>query len=226
MPTRQATLLLGAAGLTLVVLLAGYLGFRAITGPSAEVASAIPSASAGTVRPVASASVRVSAAASASASASVVAPSATAIPSPTPFRTAGPTPVPGETVTYTRKGTAYVDSVVPTGGAITTLAGGAIKMTTGTANSDELTVTYRLTLPAGRLVKSYQVKVCGSGSGNFWEAYGPPGAIPAEYEVVPPASDGCWNFKGSSMTDTTVLAIIGFGSTMRIDRIDYILTFR
>jgi hypothetical protein len=223
---RQTTLLVGTGGTTLVVLLAAFLAFRALDGQGGEVAGPSPSGAVGSEEPTFSGSVSVGE----SASPSAVPASASASPLPTPFatplHTAGPTPVIGETVTYSVKGSAYVDSVIPPGGLITNLAGGAIKMTTGTANSDELTVTYRLTLPAGRTVTRYQVNVCGAGSGNFWETYGPPGASPSEYEFEPPAGDGCWHFTGGSMTDTTVLAIIGLGSQMRIDRIDYILTFR
>ena len=220
---RQTTILLGTAGLTLVVLIVAFLAFRALTGPDGAAATPtpIPSTSAQEATATATASpTPVPSASGATAS------TATATAVATPVRTAGPTPVPGETVTYTVKGSQYVSKQIPPGGAISNLAGGAIKMTTGTASSDELTVTYRFTIPAGRVVQSYQVKVCGSGTGNFWETYGPPGANPVEYEFEPPAADGCWHFTGGSLTDTTVLAIIGLGSQMRVDRIVYILTFR
>ena len=224
---RQSTLLVGTAGLTLVVLVAGFLAFRALTGPETGSATPTPAASAGGVEPTPSASVEATP--SVAEAATPAGASATPTPVPTPVGTPGPTPVPGETVTYTVKGSQYVDSQVPPGGAITNLSGGAITMTTA-ASSEELIVTYRLTIPAGRVVKSYEVKVCGSGSGNFWETYGPPGANPVEYEYEEPASDGCWHFAGGSMTNTTVLAIIGGfpggTSQMQVDRIDYVLTFK
>jgi len=221
---RQSTLLLGSAGLTLVVLLAGFLAFRALTGQGGAAALPTPSTGAST-QATSSPSIRESASVAATASPSAQ-PSATVIPSPTPSVTAGPTPIPAAGVTYTLKGNEYEDAQIPLGGTIDQLSGGAIQMTTGTAYSDEMTVTYRLDLPAGQVVKSYVVKVCGTGSGRFWETYGPPGSNPVEYEAAAPAGDGCWHFTGGSMTDTTVLAIIGGGSTMRINRVDYVLTFR
>ena len=66
--------------------------------------------------------------------------------------------------------------------------------------------------------------VCGSGSGDFWEAYGPPGSSPDEYEVVPPSADGCWHFNDAPGPDTTVLVKLRLASTMTISRLEYVLT--
>ena len=53
---RQTALLLGTAGLTLVVLLAGLLAFRTVTGPVGEAAAPTPSASAARAAPTATVS--------------------------------------------------------------------------------------------------------------------------------------------------------------------------
>lgn len=224
---NQTRTLALAFGGTLVLLVAAFFAFRALTdGDTVVLAS--PSASAD-----ASASLESSATAGPSAT-----PRLTATPAPTgtpqatatakPAGTQGPTLAPGTTFDVVVLGQKYASKQVPANGSVTNGANGSILMTTDTSISDELTVTYRLpasAMPAGTQIASVDVAVCGSGQGDFWETYGPPGGEPEEHEVTPPDADGCWHyFDGGS--NTTVLAIIRLDSTLRIDRLVYTVTTR
>ena len=79
-------------------------------------------------------------------------------------------------------------------------------------------------IPAGYRIISIDTAVCGAGSGDFWESYGPAGSDPEEQEVIAPAADGCWHYNGAPGPDTTVKAIIRLASVMAITRIDYVVT--
>ena len=80
-------------------------------------------------------------------------------------------------------------------------------------------------LPPGAVIHSVDVRVCGSGEGDFWEVYGPDGSQPTEYEVSPPADDGCWHFTGAPGHDLTVAAGTELASTMTIDAVEFHVTF-
>lgn len=71
----------------------------------------------------------------------------------------------------------------------------------------------------GFTLRSVDVRICGSGSGDFWETYGPEGSDPVEHEVAAPDADGCWHYNGAPGPDTAVKAIIRLASTMTISRV-------
>ena len=71
---------------------------------------------------------------------------------------------------------------------------------------------------------SVETRVCGQGGGDFYEVYGPYGADPVEYEVKPPAADGCWHFVGEG-SDYDVTVYVYVHATLIVDRIEYLVTF-
>jgi hypothetical protein len=233
---RQFVLVGGAFALTLAVLVGGFLVLRALPpGAAAPTASPSPSASPTQV----------------AAATSTVSPSPTWTPTPAPSGTATPvpsasesavptpsiTPVPsfvgGEAIVVTVRGQDYVlaQGLVPTHATITKLSNGGIRLDADGSLADPLLVTYRASvpLPAGKSIKRIDVKVCGSGSGDFYESYGPPGSVPVEYEFEPPAADGCWHYAGAPGPDSKVIvavnqAAINAPSTLQIDRLVYTFT--
>jgi hypothetical protein len=166
-------------------------------------------------------------------------PSATPFPlpsaswSPPPMRTPppsiapAPSVEPGEIQTLVIAGTAYVAADVPSNGQLLNTSRGAL-LETSRDSSDALWVTYDLPperLPAGALIHSVDVRVCGIGEGDFWEVYGPPGGEPFEYEVVAPGADGCWHFFDAPAGDLSVIAATMLQSRLLIERIEYTITF-
>ena len=217
---QQTALLLGSAGLTMAILVGAFLVFSALTASDGQAhATPSPTSAAPSTDATPSRTPRPSATPVATAT-----PLSTATPIATPRATS--TPPSGQAILVSVPGNEYADANIPSNGSVTDLGNGAIQLTTNNTTSDQLTVTYRAEIPAGKTVVAFQVKVCGAGSGNFWETYGPPGSQPDEYEYLPPAADGCWHFSGGAMTDTTVLAIIFGNAQMRVDRVDYLLTVR
>jgi hypothetical protein len=78
-------------------------------------------------------------------------------------------------------------------------------------------------LPAGSTVSHVDTRVCGHGEGDFYEVYGPYDSDPVEYEVTPPAADGCWHF-GGGPSDWNISIYVYGDSTMTIDRIEMDVT--
>jgi hypothetical protein len=124
-------------------------------------------------------------------------------------------------------GNDYVSATVPSNGKVTKTSNGAVLETTRD-HSDSLEVTYNLprrALPRGASIHSVDVRICGSGEGDFYEVYGPPDAEPNEYEVTPPNPDGCWHFNGATGSDLSVVAATMLQSRMLIEKIEYVVTF-
>ena len=80
-------------------------------------------------------------------------------------------------------------------------------------------------LPSAATVAWLDVRVCGHGSGDFYELYGPDGTDPVEYEMKPPAPDGCWHFAGAP-ADFDVQIYANGDSTMTVDRVEMVVTTR
>jgi len=236
---KQYGLLAAAFGGTLAVLLALFFVFEQLSaGGGTAVASPSPSASAVagtpptpaptprlTAGPLPSGNLRPTLVPS-----DPPTPIPTPEPTPKPGQTARPTPTPvaaGSVVQIVVAGRDYIHAEVPANGKITKLADGGAELRTTRVSSDTLTVTYRLPLaklPPGVKNGRVDAKVCGKATGDFWETYGPTGATPAEYEYLPPASDGCWHYAGASLADTDLFAIINLETTFRVDRVVYTVT--
>jgi hypothetical protein len=78
-------------------------------------------------------------------------------------------------------------------------------------------------LPAGSTASHVESRVCGHGEGDFYEVYGPYDSDPVEYEVKPPAADGCWHFSGRP--SDWIISIYVYGdATLTIDRIEMDVT--
>ena len=104
---------------------------------------------------------------------------------------------------------------------------GSLTIETDRSTHDSPTITYRVPsdqLPLGRQIRAIDVRVCGTGHGDFWERYGPAGSEPFEYEAEAPASDGCWHFTGAPGPDSTVLIKQALGTRQTIVMVEY--TFR
>jgi hypothetical protein len=237
---RQAGLLVGGFVITLAVLAGAFFGVQQITGGPSATASPTP---APTTAAVGSPSPRPTLAPTpAPTPAPTVEPTSTPSPqptaTPTPATAAPATPaatasLPAPSVGQTGKiivvvlGSQYTAANVPGNGKITPGNGGVITMTTDRTISEELDVAYNFPegqIPAGFTIRSLDVRICGTGSGDFWETYGPPGSNPDEYEITRPATDGCWHYLGAPGDDTTVKAIIRLNTTMTITRVEYTAT--
>jgi hypothetical protein len=79
-------------------------------------------------------------------------------------------------------------------------------------------------VPPGTTFSRIDMKICGSGSGDFWETYAPSGGEPLEQEVTQPTADGCWHFDGAADGDPYFKSFVNGNSRMRIERIVYTLT--
>lgn len=124
-------------------------------------------------------------------------------------------------------GSAYFAADVPLGSRLRRVGTSAVILSTS-ETSDTTTVSWRPgpgALPAGRDVIDVKTSICGSGSGDFWEVYGPTGSDPAEYEVTPPGDDGCWHFSDAPGTTLTVLGIALLDSTLTITSVEYLINF-
>ena len=146
-----------------------------------------------------------------------------AAPASGPRVAAAPAPI-----VVTVLGDAFARSAMAANGHLTRNADHSATLTGDRTTSAASTLTYLLpagTVPLGDAIQSMAVRVCGSGSGDFWETYGPPGSSPIEYEQGAPSADGCWHFSGATGSDTTVLASIRLATTMTVQRVEYSLTF-
>lgn len=147
-------------------------------------------------------------------------------PSPTPLPT--PTPTPAGPVTRVLAVNVQQPSVVdvPTPDTLTNQGNGGIVVTTSRNAGHPLHMEWNLdpsALPAGGTISSVDTRVCGHGSGDFYEVYGPFDADPIEYEAKPPGLDGCWHFTGGP-SDFHVTIYAYDDSSLAIDRIEFVVT--
>jgi hypothetical protein len=148
--------------------------------------------------------------------------------------TAGPTPTPtplpsGAIVAkVVVQGVDYADSFGPPAATITELEDGSVRMENHRPGGVSLEVDWQLpagSLPDGAQIINVDARICGEGSGDFWESYGPQGAEPVEYEARPPAADGCWHFLGGHGPQTQVEAYVVGDSVFVVERVEYDITY-
>jgi hypothetical protein len=81
-------------------------------------------------------------------------------------------------------------------------------------------------MPPGATAASVVTVVCGEGSGDWWEVYGPYGSDEFEYEITPPGPDGCWRFhERGRHSDFRVEIWLSGDAQMTISRIEFHVTF-
>ena len=96
------------------------------------------------------------------------------------------------------------------------------------ANPLGLSAEYQLPLrllpdrPHGRQRRDRGLRL---GSGEFFELYGPFNALPIEYEILPPAADGCWHFGKDDGSTYHVSVYVRGDAQMVIDHISFTVTF-
>lgn len=241
---RQLGLFAAAFGGTLAVLLLAFLALQGMadgsrptpTMPAFATASPTPPAGgASPIRPtpVATAGQTPDPGASATSSGAPTPTPGGETPGTTP--TAGPTDTPGPTVgpggrlVLTLLGVQYESAVVAPNATLIKRDDGSILLVSRRGQSDTSEVHYRLpasALPPASQIVRIDTLVCGEGSGDFWETYGPDGSSPAEHEAIRPAVDGCWHYDDAPGPDTSVTGMVRTQTTLRIDRIVYTITVR
>lgn len=145
----------------------------------------------------------------------------------------GPSSVPGsaKTVVVTVNGADYDKATVQMVdvSSVTPLPNGSVAMQTDRTGHGTLFVSWKAPsspdLQPGSVAR-IDTAVCGTGSGDFWEVYGPTGSDEAEYEVVPPSGDGCWHFHNAPGPDTTITVGVTLTSILEIERVVYTITLR
>jgi hypothetical protein len=147
-----------------------------------------------------------------------------------PAATPTPTPLPSGALvrTFVLDGADYIDHYGPPESTLTTLDDGSIRMENRRPSGVSLEVDWELppgSLPPGATILNVDARVCGEGSGDFWESYGPEGADPVEHEAQPPAADGCWHYRGGPGPETRVEAYVVGNSVFVVDRIEYDITY-
>ena len=207
---RQAGLLVASFIVTLTVLSGGFFVLQAVNPPTPTPAPTVaPTAAAPTAAPT--------------ARAATPAPTAAPTAASLPAASVGPT---GK-IQVVVLGSEYVNADVGANGTLTRGNGGVITFTTDRTISAQLEIDWEMpasAIPPGFTLRSVDVRICGSGTGDFWETYGPTGSNPDEAELTRPAADGCWHYEGAPGPDTTVRAIIRLASTMTITRLEYTAT--
>jgi hypothetical protein len=147
----------------------------------------------------------------------------------TPPTSTGPRPSgePTGSQVFVVRGIDFATSDVPDDARLSQ-NGDSVVMETTSISADVLWLTYRVdeaALPAGATVVSVDSAICGRGSGQFWEVYGPIGSEPVEYEVVPPSVDGCWHFAAAPGDDLSVIAAVMLESILVVDRVEFTVHF-
>jgi hypothetical protein len=143
----------------------------------------------------------------------------------------GPSALPsaGQTLTYTVSPRAPVNQTIPEATSVTNVGTDGIRAEATRAANHLLYLQWQLppetTLPPGSRVVDVHTVVCGSGTGDFWEIYGPYGALEIEYEVTDPSADGCWHFTQDPGTNYRVEIYVDGNSAMTITKIEFRVTF-
>jgi hypothetical protein len=238
---RQALLLAATFLATFAILAGAYAVYLSVAG-NVVTPSAAPSAATA----VSDATPAAPTLAQTPGPAATPAQTATPTPEPTPTRTptpgpTSPTPRPtsappissspgtNKTVTVTVNGADYDRaSVEPVdSSSITPLPNGGVAIQTDRTSHGTLYISW--TVPSSEFPRSGTIAhidtaVCGRGSGDFWEVYGPSGSDDAEYEATPPSRDGCWHFHGAPGPDTKTTAGVTLNSRFEIYKIVYTFT--
>jgi len=171
--------------------------------------------------------VTVTVPATASAALPITSPAPSSAASGAPL---SPGPLAGQTRVYTFAPADYHEARIRGTSTIEVLPSGAVEIvSTRASNADqyvEWIIDPAATLPAGSPVATIVTVVCGEGTGDWWEVYGPYGSEEFEFEVTPPQADGCWRFnERDRYTDFRVEVWLSGNATMTISSIEFRVTF-
>jgi len=241
---RQALLLVASFLVTFAILAGAYAVYLSVSS-NVVTPSAAPSAATA----VSGATPAAPTPARTPGPAATPAQTATPTPEPTPTRTPTP-PTPGptsptprptsaapissspgtsKTVTVTVNGADYDRATVELvdSSSITPLPNGGVAIQTDRTSHGALFISWNVPSsesPRSGTIAHIDTAVCGRGSGDFWEIYGPPGSDELEYEAIPPSRDGCWHFHGAPGPDTTTTAGVTLNSRFEIRQVVYTFT--
>lgn len=163
----------------------------------------------------------------------VPSPTAPAVSVVTPHPNAMPrdaAPASGQTVSYAIAPTDYAEARIRGDARLEKLPDGSIRVVSTRASEADQYVEWLVEderiMPPGRQASRVLTVVCGRGSGDWWEVYGPYGSEEFEYEVTEPGADGCWRFNEvGRYTDFRVEIWLSGDAEMTISRIEFRVTY-
>jgi hypothetical protein len=135
----------------------------------------------------------------------------------------------GEIVTFEISPADYFNAVVREGSTLTVFADGSIRIDSIRDQAGDNHVEWALPpelIPDAADVLDVYARGCGWGSGDFYEIYGPWDSTEFEYEVTPPASDGCWHFTQAVGKSYEFEIWLHGDATMTIERLELVVTMR
>lgn len=140
-----------------------------------------------------------------------------------------PTPRPdgGEIVTYLLSPADFADAMIRPGSTLTVYEDGSIRLDSVRDQTGDNNLEWILADPPPQEdVLDVYARGCGWGDGDFYEIYGPWDSVEFEYEVTPPAEDGCWHFT-EAVGKAFDFEIWLYGdSSMTITRLELVVTMK
>lgn len=142
-----------------------------------------------------------------------------------------PTPRPdgGEIVTYLISPADYFEEVIRPGSTLTVYRDGSIQVDSVRDQVGDNHLEWALPAeiaPAQEDVLDVYARGCGTGAGDFYEIYGPWDSVEFEYEVTPPAADGCWHFSQAIGKSFEFQIWLHGDATMTINRLELVVTLK
>lgn len=142
-----------------------------------------------------------------------------------------PTPRPdaGEIKTFLISPADFFDEVIREGSTLTVYTDGTIRVDSIRDQVGDNHMDWALPealTPRQEDVLDVYARGCGSGSGDFYEIYGPWDSLEFEYEVTPPAEDGCWHFTQAAGKAFDFEIWLHGNSSMTINRLELVVTLR
>lgn len=125
--------------------------------------------------------------------------------------------------------TDYVEARIRGDARLEELPDGSIRVISTRASAADQYVEWLVDpgaiMPPGAQADRVVTLVCGRGSGDWWEVYGPYGSEEFEYEVTEPGEDGCWTFTETGRyTEFRVEIWLSGNAEMTISRIEFTIT--
>lgn len=142
-----------------------------------------------------------------------------------------PTPRPdgGEIRTFLISPADFFDEVIREGSTLTVFTDGSIRVDSVRGQVGDNHMDWALPedqAPAIDQVLDVYARACGWGEGDFYEIYGPWDSVEFEYEVTPPASDGCWHFTEAVGKAFDFEIWLHGNASMTITRLELVVTLR